>query len=117
MDAGGWSFILGFDYVDRSGGDFAERRHNLFVLRFDQRTGALEKLLGAPRRSQDELKSIWDLFETILDRNSCHYCLIFRPSRMLVNEPWRSESLTARTAPARDFRYFSAGRPAVDHSA
>jgi hypothetical protein len=65
--------------------DFAQRRYNFLIVRFDERTGALQKLLGSARRSEDESETIINVLETIFYGYACHLALIFRPRAIVVN--------------------------------
>ena len=98
---------FGFDQRDLPDGDLAQGRDDFLIIRFDQRTGALEQLFGPARGSEDQFESIRNLFETIFYSYTGHSLMIFRPRAAIVNEPYRSPRPS----------YFSAGNPLPVHSA
>jgi hypothetical protein len=81
---------FGFDQRDLPGGDLAQGRDEFLIIRFDQRTGALEQLFGPARGSEDQFESIRDLFETIFYSYTSHCRMIFRPCAAIVNERERN---------------------------
>src|SRR5262245_8070004 len=88
-------------------GDLAQGGDDFLVVRFDEGTRALEELLGAPRAQQHELKAIRDLFETVLDGNTCHDPLL--PNR---NRPARKPPDDGRFRPRTGGLRSLRGRPA-----
>jgi hypothetical protein len=81
---------FGFDQRDLARGNLAQGRDDFLVIRFDQRTGALEQLFGPARGPEDEFESIRNLFETIFYSYSGHCFFIFRSRDALVNERERN---------------------------
>ncbi len=79
------SIFLWLDQRNPGGSDFTQRHDNFLIIGFDQRTRALEKLLGAAGCAQNQFKTVWDNFEAVLYGDSRHDELIFRPSSGLVN--------------------------------
>jgi len=77
---------FGFDQRDLPGGNLAQGRDDFLIIRFDQRTGALEQLFGPARGSEDQFESIRNLFETIFYSYTSHCSMIFRPCTAIVNE-------------------------------
>jgi hypothetical protein len=70
---------------DFFGRDFAQRGYHFLVIRFDERTGALQELLGPASRAEDQSKTIINMFKAIFYGYTCHLGMIFRPGAALVN--------------------------------
>ena len=64
---------LRFDERDLAGRNLWQRRHHFLVVGVDQRSGALQELLGPARRSHDQFKMIGNLFKTVFYGNSCYF--------------------------------------------
>ena len=84
--AGAVLLVFGFDYRDLPRRDLAQGRDDFLVVRFDQRTRALEQLFGPSRGPEHEFESIGNLFETIFYSYTGHCLMIFRPCTAIVNE-------------------------------
>ncbi len=63
---------LGSSPADFSRGDLAQRKHDIPVIRDNQRFGAFQELFGARRRQFDQLETARHLVETIFNGDSCH---------------------------------------------
>ena len=74
---------------DFFGRDFAQRGYHFLVIRFDERTGALQELLGPARRAQNQSETIINVLKAIFYGYSCHLGMIFRPGAPDVNATGR----------------------------
>jgi hypothetical protein len=118
-------FVFGFDDRDFPSGDFAQSRDNFLVVRLDQRSSALEQLLGSACRAEDQFESIRDVLEAIFYSYSSHCKMIFQRGADIVNElPTRLSDKEAKGSPiaiglwrCAHADHFSAGRRLLLHSA
>jgi hypothetical protein len=88
--------VFGFDDRNLPRRDFTQGGDDFFVVRFDQRPGALEQLLGPACRSENQFESIRNVFEAIFYSYSSHRVMIFRRGAAIVNEGANSAVATTR---------------------
>jgi len=77
-----WGWLIGDD-VNLAFGDFPKRYYSLPVFAGNNRAGPLVELFRSKSRCVYKREAVFDVFQTILNRDSCHDFLLESPALLV----------------------------------